>query len=417
VELSTRYMADRKNPDKSIDLIDAACARERAQDRDNAVITQQLIKAQLTRVTGVAATRLDSDSNDRVRDLADNINQNLYGQQTVVQQVCDRLYVSFAGIGMGTRPMASFLFLGPTGTGKTELAKLLSENLDMRLLRYDMSEYQERHTVSSLIGAPPGYVGFQDGNVGGGKLIADVTKNPYAILLFDEIEKAHPDVINIFLQLLDEGRMTSNNGKTVDCRNMIVIMTSNLGAQENDRNTIGFSTDLERTGSEDQAMRDFFRPELRNRIDQICKFARLDKLAVKKIVVKFVDQLRASLRDRNIRIHFTEPSIELLADRGYDVRMGARPLSRKIDELVKVPLSRRILFDQLRDCDIMVDVVDGEIDIRLTDDQLLGMPLPGVDINGYINVDHMDANISMTPDAKLSAINTTTRGIMHGQDK
>jgi len=297
------------------------------------------------------------------------------------------LYVSYAGIGSGQRPMASFLFLGPTGTGKTELARLLAENLDLRLIRYDMSEYQERHTVSSLIGAPPGYVGFQDGNVGGGKLISDISKNPHAVLLFDEIEKAHPDVVNIFLQLLDEGHITSNNGKTVDCRHTIVIMTSNLGAQDNERNTIGFSTDLARTGMEEQAMRDFFRPELRNRIDQVCRFQRLDRLAIKKIVAKFTDQLRHALRDRDIRITFTEAAVDLLADRGYDPRMGARPLGRKIDELVRVPLSRRILFERLRNQDVVVDVRDGEIcvDVLLSRDE--SAPLPTVDANGYIKIE------------------------------
>jgi ATP-dependent Clp protease ATP-binding subunit ClpA len=245
--------------------------------------------------------------------------------------------------------------LGPTGTGKTELAKLLAENLDMKLLRYDMSEYQERHTVSSLIGAPPGYVGFEDGNVGGGKLISDLTKNPYAVLLFDEVEKAHPDVINIFLQMLDEGRITSANGKTVNCKNTIIIMTSNLGARDSERNNIGFGVQ-EKTGEDDKALKEFFRPELRNRIDKICKFGKLDKLAIKKIVVKFIDELQSSLNAKNIRLTLSEPVIDLLAERGYDPLMGARPLSRKIDELIRVPLSKKILFENLRDCNLVAEL-------------------------------------------------------------
>ena len=356
VELSGRYIHDRKNPDKSIDLLDGACARERVQDRSGAEITRDLIMAQVSRVTTVPMDRLQNERSSKILELESNIKQRLYGQDTAVDAVLDRVYINFSGIGNQKRPMASFLFLGPTGTGKTELAKLLADNLDMKLLKYDMSEYQERHTVSSLIGAPPGYVGFEDGNVGGGKLISDLSKNPFAVLLFDEVEKAHPDVINIMLQLLDEARITSSNGKTVDCKNVIVIMTSNLGARDNENNNIGFAQSLERSGEEDRALKEFFRPELRNRIDQICKFQKLDTLAIKKIVVKFVDELKASLMQRQIHLTLSEAVIDLLAQRGYDSKMGARPLSRKIDELIRVPLSRRILFDQLTNCHIRAEV-------------------------------------------------------------
>jgi ATP-dependent Clp protease ATP-binding subunit ClpA len=356
VELSGRYIHDRKNPDKSIDLLDGACARERVQDRSGAEITRDLIMAQVSRVTTVPMDRLQNERSSKILELESNIKQKLYGQDTAVNAVLDRVYINFSGIGNPRRPMASFLFLGPTGTGKTELAKLLADNLDMKLLKYDMSEYQERHTVSSLIGAPPGYVGFEDGNVGGGKLISDLSKNPFAVLLFDEVEKAHPDVINIMLQLLDEARITSSNGKTVDCKNVIVIMTSNLGARDNENNNIGFAQSLERTGEEDRALKEFFRPELRNRIDQICKFQKLDTLAIKKIVVKFVDELKASLAQRQIHLTLSEAVIDVLAQRGYDSKMGARPLGRKIDELIRVPLSRRILFDQLTNCHIRAEV-------------------------------------------------------------
>jgi ATP-dependent Clp protease ATP-binding subunit ClpA len=359
VELANRYIHDKKNPDKSIDLIDAACARERVKDAGLITVSRDLIEQQLSRVTGVPTDRLQNERSVKITELESNIKQRLYGQDSAVDSVLERVYISFAGIGASTRPMSSFLFLGPTGTGKTELAKLLAENLDMKLLRYDMSEYQERHTVSSLIGAPPGYVGFEDGNVGGGKLIADLTKNPFSVILFDEIEKAHPDVTNILLQLLDEGHITSANGKRVDCKNTIVIMTSNLGARDNENNNIGFGQ-LEKTGEEDRAVKDFFRPELRNRIDKICKFNKLDDLAIKKVVVKFVDQLKNSLQNKLIKLHLSESVIDYLAQQGYDVKMGARPLSRKIDELIKVPLSKKILFDGLSNCDIAVDMVDGK---------------------------------------------------------
>jgi ATP-dependent Clp protease ATP-binding subunit ClpA len=199
-------------------------------------------------------------------------------------------------------------------------------------------------------------VGFEDGNVGGGKLISDLSKHPFSVILFDEIEKAHSDVTNILLQMLDEGHVTGANGKRVDCKNTIIIMTSNLGARDNENNNIGFSTDLEKSGEEDRAMKDFFRPELRNRIDKVCKFSKLDTLAVKKIVLKFVDELKHSLSNKNIRLMLTESMIDYLADKGYDSKMGARPLGRKIDELIRVPLSKKILFDRLENCAIVADI-------------------------------------------------------------
>ena len=385
VELSGRFITDKKNPDKSIDLIDAACARERVKDAGMLTVTAELIRQQLSRVTGVPMDRLENTTSKKISDLDANIKQKLYGQDAVVDSVLERVYITFAGIGNEKKPMASFLFMGPTGTGKTELAKLLSQNLDMTLLKYDMSEYQEKHTVSSLIGAPPGYVGFEDGNVGGGKLISDISKNPFSILLFDEIEKAHPDVTNILLQLLDEARITSSNGKTVDCKNTIVIMTSNLGARDNENNAIGFGQALEKTGAEDRAMKDFFKPELRNRIDLVCKFNKLDSLSIKKVVVKFVDELKQSLTAKNIRLNLTEPAIEYLAEQGYDSKMGARPLSRKIDELIRVPLSKRILFDNLRDTTITVNLVDGKLSFDNSLDPDQGRPT--VDNNGYIVID------------------------------
>jgi ATP-dependent Clp protease ATP-binding subunit ClpA len=299
------------------------------------------------------------------------------------------VYINFSGIGNARRPIASFLFLGPTGTGKTELAKLLAENLDMKLLKYDMSEYQERHTVSGLIGAPPGYVGFEDGNLGGGKLISDISKHPFSVLLFDEIEKAHPDVINIMLQMLDEARITSSAGKTVDLKNCIIIMTSNLGARDNENNNIGFAQSLERTGEEDRAMKEFFKPELRNRIDQICKFTKLDALAIKKIVVKFVAELQTSLADKNIRLTLSEPVIDLLIEKGYDTKMGARPLSRKIDELIRVPLSRRILFDRLENCSVLANLKDETVEFVIE----TPMPTPVVDPDGYIILDQPNSSI------------------------
>ena len=377
VELANRYIHDRKNPDKAIDLLDASCARERVKDEGTVTVTKEMIQAQVSRVAGVPVDRLQNERSAKIVDLESNIKQKLYGQDSAVDAVLERVYINFAGIGNAKRPISSFLFLGPTGTGKTELAKLLSEHLEMKLLRYDMSEYQEKHTVSSLIGAPPGYVGFEDGNVGGGKLISDISKNPYAVILFDEIEKAHSDVTNILLQMLDEGHITSANGKRVDVKNCIIIMTSNLGAQANDANNIGFGS-LEKSGEEDRAMKDFFRPELRNRIDRICKFTKLDTLAIKKIVLKFVDELKASMTHKNIRLVLTEPVIDYLADKGYDSKMGARPLSRKIDELIRVPLSKKMLFDRLENCTITAVMAEDVVEFNIEQDAVTTVNSEGI---------------------------------------
>jgi ATP-dependent Clp protease ATP-binding subunit ClpA len=389
VELSGRYIHDRKNPDKSIDLLDGACARERVKDLGEVTINREMIMAQLSKLTDVPLDRLQNERSANIVELESNIKQRLYGQDEAVDRVLERVYINFSGIGNQNRPIASFLFLGPTGTGKTELAKALADNLDMKLLRYDMSEYQERHTVSSLIGAPPGYVGFEDGNLGGGKLISDISKNPYSVVLFDEIEKAHPDVINIMLQMLDEARITSSNGKTVDLKNSIIIMTSNLGARDNENNNIGFGQNLERSGEEDRAMKEFFKPELRNRIDCICKFNKLDTLAIKKIVVKFVEELQQSLLVKNIRLTLAESVIDMLADKGYDSKMGARPLSRKIDELIRVPLSKRILFDRLDNCSIHAVMLNNMVDFIVDE----SATVPVVNEQGYIVLDQFKPKI------------------------
>ena len=356
VESSTRYMHDRKNPDKSIDLIDGASARQKVLGNKGAVITKDMIFEQVERISGVPADKLKDDNYDRIQSLETNVKDKLFGQETVVDQVLDRIYVSFAGIGTVTKPMASFLFLGPTGTGKTELARLLSKNLDMPLVKYDMSEYGEKHTVSSLIGPPPGYVGFGEGNLGGGRLITDLSKNPHSILLFDEVEKAHPDVFNIFLQLLDEGKVTGSNGKEVNAKNCIIILTSNLGSADSERSMIGFGS-TERTGEDDKALKEFFKPEFRNRLDLVCKFSKLEPLAIKKIVVKFTNDLKKSLLDtHDITLNLSEPAIDLLAEKGYDSKMGARPLARKIDEMIRVPLSKKILFERIKSSTINVHV-------------------------------------------------------------
>lgn len=378
VDLADRYIHDRKNPDKSIDLLDAACAKQKVLGNQDAIIDKKLIYEQVEKFTGVPADKLAGDNIDKIQNLDVNVKSKLYGQDDTVDKVLERVYVSFAGIGNETKPVASFLFLGPTGTGKTELAKLLSKNLDMPLLKYDMSEYSEKHSVSSLIGPPPGYVGFGDSQVQGGRLISDLSKNPHSILLFDEVEKAHPDIFNIFLQILDEGRITGSNGKEVSCKNTLIILTSNLGSSDAEKNNIGFGNQ-EKFGEDEKALKQFFKPEFRNRLDMVCKFNKLDMLSIKKIVVKFTEDLKKALLDKHdITLNLTEEAIEYLAEKGYDNKMGARPLARKIDDLIRVPVSKKILFERIKSANILVVVKDGEIDFNVKTKQKAKIGADGV---------------------------------------
>jgi hypothetical protein len=268
-----------------------------------------------------------------------------------------------------------------------ELAKLLAENLGMKLLRYDMSEYQEKHSIAKLIGAPPGYVGYDDGNLGGGMLISDIEKNPNSIILMDEIEKAHHDVSNILLTLMDEGVITSSNGKKVDCRNCMVVLTSNLGSADNERNSIGFGRELQKTGEDDKAVKDFFKPEFRNRLDGIIKFNKLNKLSMRKIVTKFVGEVNDLMSERAIKLRLSEAAVDHLIETGFDAKMGARPLHRKINEAVKVPLSKKILFDNIQPNSlVLVDYVNNELTFEVQS-QFEISPQPMVDTNGFIVLD------------------------------
>lgn len=393
VELSVRYQTDKRLPDKAIDLIDTCAAKLKLSNDDFVVRKTHIIDA-ISKFTKIPVDHLDSQGSTIVENLESNIKQKLFGQDKAVEDVLEKIYVSRAGLKALNKPIGSFLFLGPTGTGKTELAKLLAENLGMKLLRYDMSEYQERHSIAKLIGAPPGYVGYDDGNLGGGLLISDIEKNPNCIILFDEIEKAHSDVSNVLLSLMDEGVITSSNGKKADCRNSIVILTSNLGAADNEKNTIGFGTSLEKTGEEDVAVKDFFKPEFRNRLDSIVKFNKLSKVNIEKIVEKYLLEINELLTDRQITVKLSKACVDFVINKGYDQKMGARPLQRKINELIKVPLSKKILFENLSNCDVTVEVINnGEIDLKILSKKFIIYPTAGlVDENGYVVLDQIKSN-------------------------
>lgn len=346
VDLTVRYQTDRKLPDKAIDMIDSACARYRIQNQSSWTVSRADILNEISKATRIPVDQLDQKRRDQLQDLDTDIKQKLYGQDHAVNTVTEKILISRAGLKSPNKPIGNFLFVGPTGTGKTELAKLLAEKLQMKLHRYDMTEYQESHSISKLIGAPPGYVGHDDGKMGGGLLIGDIEKSPNSILLFDEVEKAHPSVLQILLQMMDEGVVSGSNGKRADCRNCLILLTSNLGAQDLERNNIGFGQDLGRV-DDGAAIRDFFKPEFRNRLDGICRFNSLDQLSYRKIVVKFVKEINDLMSDRGVEVVPTEQLIDYIIETGVDPRMGARPLYRKVNDLIKLPLSKKLLFENL----------------------------------------------------------------------
>ena len=360
VNLSIRFQNDKKLPDKAIDLIDSAAALKRSTDDDDRTIDVKHIEREISRMTGIPVNQLTEQQNNiDITTVENDIKLKVYGQDNAVEQILDRVWVTKAGLKSNTRPVGSFLLLGPTGTGKTELAKTLSERLSMKFIRFDMSEYGERHSVSRLIGAPPGYVGYEDANLAGGLLISEVAKNPHAVILFDEIEKAHPEVVQILLQIMDDGFITGSNGKKADCRQAIILLTSNLGAADNERNNIGFAS-LERTGEDDKAVKEFFRPEFRNRLDAIIKFNKLNKETIKKVADKFITEMQTQLLDKNIIVELDDTAWDYLVEKGYDPQMGARPMSRLIHEKIKVPLAKKILFDRLSDGVKIVVTARGE---------------------------------------------------------
>jgi ATP-dependent Clp protease ATP-binding subunit ClpA len=343
VKYSIKYMTDKRLPDKAIDLIDCACARFKVKDEENGVVDHDEIVFEVAKITNLPLDQIAAKENKNLKDLDKNMRNKVFGQENAIEILLDKIFIAQAGLKSLNKPVGSFLFTGPTGVGKTETAKVLAAGMGVELVRFDMSEYQEKHSVAKFIGAPPGYVGFEDN---AGLLITKLQEHPNAILLFDEIEKAHPDVANLLLQLMDNGYVTGSNGKKADGRNAILILTSNLGSADNDRNAVGFGS-LERGDETDGAINTFFKPEFRNRLDGIIKFGKLDHNTMAKIVKKFIDELNSLLKDKNVHVKLDAEAAELLIAKGFNRKMGARPLQRTIDEMIKKPLSKEILFGKL----------------------------------------------------------------------
>ena len=363
VELSARYINDRKLPDKAIDVIDEAGAAQHLlpDSKRRKTIGPKEIEAVVAKIARIPPKNVSKDDAEVLRDVEKTLKRVVFGQDKAIEALASAIKLARAGLREPEKPIGNYLFAGPTGVGKTEVAKQLADTLGVELLRFDMSEYMEKHAVSRLIGAPPGYVGFDQG----GLLTDGVDQHPHCVLLLDEIEKAHPDVFNILLQVMDHGTLTDHNGRSVDFRNVVLIMTSNAGAAEQAKAAIGFGRDR-REGEDTAAIERTFTPEFRNRLDAVISFGALPKDVILQVVEKFVLQLEAQLLDRNVTIELTKPAAELLADLGYDDRMGARPLGRVIQEQIKKPLAEELLFGKLaKGGNVKVGVKDGKIDLRI----------------------------------------------------
>ena len=364
VKYSVKYMTDKKLPDKAIDLIDCASARFKIRDEEGGIVDHEEILFEVSKISGLPLEQLTNKESVNLENLEKNMTAKVFGQEKAITSLLDKIFIAQSGLKSLDKPVGSFLLVGPTGVGKTEVAKQLAKNMGIKLVRFDMSEFQEKHSVSKFIGAPPGYTGYEDN---AGQLIIKLQETPNCILLLDEIEKAHPEVLTILLQLMDNGIVTGSNGKKADGRNAIILMTSNLGAADAERNSVGFGN-LERDGDPKDAVNRFFAPEFRNRLDGIIKFGKLTQSSMVLVVKKFIAELNSLVKDKSIFVKPDQEALEYLITKGFDSKMGARPLQRIIDDLIKKPLSKEILFGKLVNGGVVeVSIEDNELKLNIID--------------------------------------------------
>ena len=365
VKLSIKYQTDKKLPDKAIDLIDLACSRFNLKEQQtDRIVNDESIQYELSKLVKMPVENIAEKESSNLANLSKNMKANVYGQDEAIDMVVDKVLVAQAGLKRDNKPIGSFVFMGPTGCGKTETAKQLAEQLGVKLVRFDMSEYQEKHAVAKLIGSPPGYVGFEENT---GLLVTKLQEYPNCVLLLDEIEKAHPDVSQILLQIMDEGSIQGNNGKTASAKNICLILTTNLGADQAEKNVMGFNTSAD-TEYDDKDMKRFFAPEFRNRLDGTVVFKKLAKEVLIKIVGKFMLDLKTQLKEKDVALELTDEAIDYLVEHGYDDKMGARPMQRLIDNKIKKDLSKELLFGSLKNGGVVkVTVKEKELALDIGD--------------------------------------------------
>jgi ATP-dependent Clp protease ATP-binding subunit ClpA len=343
-----KYITDRQLPDKSIDVLDRACAKAKIFDAFKDVELKD-IQEQVSKISGIKFESIVQTKTESIENLSNIIKKEVFGQDEVIDKLVDTVLVAQAGLKQENKPIGSFLCTGPTGCGKTETARRLAEGMNVPLIKFDMSEYQEKHSVAKLIGAPPGYVGYDDD---AGQLINELEKHPNAVILFDEVEKAHRDVMTILLQAMDDAVITSSHGKKVNLSNSVLLMTSNLGAEDMQANTLGFMDSKTHDGEAD--INNFFAPEFRNRLDAVLRFKPLEKTVMINIVDKFVKQLSGQMADKGIGLRLDETAKQQLIEEGFDNKMGARPLQRVINKRIKLPLSKKILFESVKNTNLKI---------------------------------------------------------------